>query len=448
MSRIAKPNFVLKSEKDKSKPALIYIMFTLDKRYKISIGESIEPKWWNRKTSRAVVIETSEQSQSERRHAKRLNKFLNKLQSEAERIFNTYSNWRELDSPNMFMPPLKIYIVDAIKSVIDNYHKKDAEEQQKKSLSPSEFFKKFNSGLNEYVIKRTGALMKDSTKVNYRVVLNRYLCFLSETKFIDSFSIFDKEFEGRFTNWCYSKNYTANTIAASFSIFKIWLNKAYKEGLLQDDSFRHYRTKADTPTHFYLNEDEICRIRDLVFDETLKTNFKIDLKSQIEETRDLFVIACRTGLRYSDWGNLNTSEWDWEKENLTINTKKTGERVVIPIHNDVKALYQKYNGVFPKPADKSHTNKHIEKICMMAGIDDDVYVNEFENGQIVQKKYKKYEKITSHTARRSFATNLYLRCKNAGVVMKFTGHKTEENFFKYICVSKLEVADLAREYFQ
>lgn len=84
----------------------------------------------------------------------------------------------------------------------------------------------------------------------------------------------------------------------------------------------------------------------------------------------------------------------------------------------------------------------------MAGIDQTIYVKKNVGGKIVIEEKKKYELISSHTARRSFATNLYLRCKDARMVMNFTGHTTEENFRKYICISKTEMAEMAREYFK
>jgi len=48
----------------------------------------------------------------------------------------------------------------------------------------------------------------------------------------------------------------------------------------------------------------------------------------------------------------------------------------------------------------------------------------------------KYELVTSHTARRSFATNLYRRGLPASQIMLLTGHKTEGAFLRYIKVSK------------
>jgi hypothetical protein len=52
----------------------------------------------------------------------------------------------------------------------------------------------------------------------------------------------------------------------------------------------------------------------------------------------------------------------------------------------------------------------------------------------------KYKKISTHTARRSAATNMYLASIPTIDIMKITGHKTETIFLNYIKVSKEETA--------
>ena len=83
---------------------------------------------------------------------------------------------------------------------------------------------------------------------------------------------------------------------------------------------------------------------------------------------------------------------------------------------------------------------------MIAGIDGDIYQINRTGGIYKQVRCKKWEMVTSHTARRSFATNMYLKSRDARMVMALTGHTTEENFMKYICVSQIENAERARQY--
>ena len=52
----------------------------------------------------------------------------------------------------------------------------------------------------------------------------------------------------------------------------------------------------------------------------------------------------------------------------------------------------------------------------------------------------KYDLVTSHTARRSFATNAFLADVPVLAIMKITGHKTETSFMKYIKMSSKDNA--------
>ena len=120
---------------------------------------------------------------------------------------------------------------------------------------------------------------------------------------------------------------------------------------------------------------------------------------------------------------------------LYVTAEKTKRQVVIPLHPMVKAIYQKYNGILPKLGDKANTNNHLRNLGRLAGIDEIVPVTENRGGKVNTYHYKKYELIGMHTARRSFATNMYLRGMPTIAIMQLTGHTTEHNFLKYIKVT-------------
>ena len=65
-----------------------------------------------------------------------------------------------------------------------------------------------------------------------------------------------------------------------------------------------------------------------------------------------------------------------------------------------------------------------------------------------RNKKKKFEMISSHTARRSFATNLYNDGYPAISIMHITGHKTESSFLKYIKTSPEEHAKKLRKHWK
>lgn len=185
--------------------------------------------------------------------------------------------------------------------------------------------------------------------------------------------------------------------------------------------------------HVYLSEKEIKQITDAVMPD-----------EKLSGIRDLFIIACWTGLRISDLSRL-------ERENikdglLSITTKKTKGKVVIPVTDELQAVLNKYPEQLPKIPTDQHYNREIKKVCEIAGITD-LVMSEVKKGNLtVTAPVPKYKLITSHTARRSFATNLYRRGIPSTQLMLLTGHKTENSFLKYIKVSKEDNAkDVAKK---
>ena len=77
----------------------------------------------------------------------------------------------------------------------------------------------------------------------------------------------------------------------------------------------------------------------------------------------------------------------------------------------------------------------------MAGIDDSFVITATKGGKRVTEVFKKWELITTHTARRSFATNAYLQNVPTISIMKITGHRTEKSFLKYIKISQEDNAN-------
>ena len=71
----------------------------------------------------------------------------------------------------------------------------------------------------------------------------------------------------------------------------------------------------------------------------------------------------------------------------------------------------------------------------------------FNNLNLYVVRYLKYQCIGFHTARRTFATNLYLKGMPTLAIMSMTGHTTEANFLKYIKVEKEEYAERNQEFF-
>jgi len=201
-------------------------------------------------------------------------------------------------------------------------------------------------------------------------------------------------------------------------------NKEYLE-------FGVHNTPGDDP---YLSESEIFSF------------YKFDFSGnkRLEAVRDLFVFGCMVGLRYSDYSNVkpdNIVDQDGEKF-IFIKTKKTGTVVHIPCNPLVMDIFKKYKNrpnKLPPTISGQKFNEYLKEAARIAGLT--------EAGRKPSKPdLPLYECISSHTARRSFATNYYLDGFPTIDLMKITGHSTEKSFLGYIRVTKLQAAKRMAEH--
>jgi integrase len=79
---------------------------------------------------------------------------------------------------------------------------------------------------------------------------------------------------------------------------------------------------------------------------------------------------------------------------------------------------------------------YIKEVCELAGIDKEVITKRSKGGKRIEERKPKHQLITSHTARRSFATNFFQLGLPAIELMKITGHSTERQFMEYINIDK------------
>ena len=226
------------------------------------------------------------------------------------------------------------------------------------------------------------------------------------------------------------------------------MNAAKEEGIDVGDSYKNLKGKCVDVDAIYLTEEEIERIYKLNISKLMDEG-EIDRKSTIEQTRDLFIIACWTGLRRSDINRLEKATFNLKDKTITTTAEKTKRPVIIPMHPMVMAIWKKYNGRFPHLGDKGKTNNHLRECARHAGIDDEVRIVENRAGKATTLIYKKYQLVGMHTGRRSFATNMYKRRFPTIAIMRLTGHTTEANFLKYIKVTPEEnAAMMAEEFFK
>lgn len=219
-----------------------------------------------------------------------------------------------------------------------------------------------------------------------------------------------------------------STIKGMITRFKYLLEKAYLNGWAVDDSYSDARVRESESTQIYLKDKEIARIY-----------YAEGLTKKQEEVKDMFVLGCMTGQRYSDYSRLTKD--NVIGDNIHVMQQKTKTKAVIPLTDYVREIFTKYEGKLPKPRCIQYFNKAIKIICKKIGLTETIVYEEEIAGDIVMTKKPKYEMICSHTARRTFVTNMIKNNVERNKIMKCTGHKSSVSFDGY---DRMTLIDNAR----
>lgn len=224
------------------------------------------------------------------------------------------------------------------------------------------------------------------------------------------------------------KELKTSTVKSIITKMKYILNKAYMNGWAVDDSYADAKVREEDSTFIYLSEKEVARIY-----------YYDGLTKKEEEIRDMFVIGCMTGQRYSDYSRIKND--NVVGDNIHILQQKTRVKAVVPMTDYVREIFNKYNGVLPGTRCIQYFNKAIKIICKKVGLTDLVVFEREEAGEINMVKIPKYEMIASHTARRTFITNMIKNNVPTSKTRKCTGHKSTACFDRY---DRMTLVDNAR----
>lgn len=192
-----------------------------------------------------------------------------------------------------------------------------------------------------------------------------------------------------------------------------------------------FDTRREETDSIYLTESEILQLLEIKdFDDPIH-----------EQVRDVFVVGCFTGMRFSDYSTIDTNAI--RNNRLEFIQKKTGGKVTIPIHPVVNTILKKYNNELPKVPRNNEFNRIIkivgEKLpCLHVPFTRQVtYGRELK--EIIAMKYSM---ISTHTSRRSALSNEYLKGTDPLIIMSMSGHKSHKSFMRYIKVSGDQFADM------
>jgi hypothetical protein len=420
-------NFLYRSTKPKANLnlRLLYRFNETDFVFGANTKFEVSKEYWNnshKKNSRDILL-SNEQN--------RVNAELNKIENHVLNAFNSVNT----DEVN------KLWL----QTQIDYYYNPP---QQNKTIPTNlvdyiEFYKEARRhDLKPVMVKRCNVIKSKLEKYERD----------NKTKIL--IECVNDNFRNSFLDFEFKQKYSLSTIKRELVFIKSICTHAKKKGLkvsLELDDFSK-EVKRDNlenanKTFVYLNENDLVKLENIN---------PIRLNETQKNVRDLLLISCYTGQRISDFMRFNTSmiRIQKEKKYIEFTQVKTGHKVSIPLHSKILKILENNNNEFPTPISDVKYNEYVKEICRIAKIDEVIIGGKVSNLGTEQnpiwrkevKEYKKYQLVSSHIGRRSFATNNFGKIPTS-ILKTLTSHKTEKMLLNYVGKSENDMLDEISKYF-
>lgn len=327
-----------------------------------------------------------------------------------------------------------------LKKTIQDFHKRPEGIEEYKIYFVS-FIEKFIEDSKTRINPVSGKKIADNTLKKYTTTLNKIKEFEKANNIRLKLIDINLEFHDKLTSYLkIDLKYSNTFIAKVISQIKLFIREA-KEKRLEinpDIESKKFTFTTDETIDTYLNPSEI----DLINNLDLTDNASLD------NVRDLFIIGLWTGLRISDLKRIN--HFLFTKNTIVISeTDKTGVTVEIPIHPQVRNILIKRANKMPNVISTQKFNDYIKEVCKLARITQIILGNikDPKTNRKVRGHYPKYKLISSHTARRSFATNHYGDLPDR-TIMACTGHKSLQQFHKYLKATQKDHIEKIETYWE
>ena len=400
----------------------IYLRFRQGRKIDITKSTNllINPKYWNNKKGAVKHI-------AENKEKINLQNDLNSLGNHILNNFNkSYSKGAEINS-------------QWLKKAMDAYFERSDDGNLNLLLDYAEYYKE---SLPNKVMFSGKVGVSNGTLKKYGTIINKIKDFESFNKKRYKLVDVDLNFHRDFINYFRKQQRLSfNTIGKNLKFIKTIVNDAKNSGykVSIDIEKREFRPTKEETYFSTLSETEIQRIFDYDFGKS----------PYLDNARNWLVIGVWTGARVSDL--LKFSIENIKNDLIEYTSQKTDQKILLPLHPQVKAILENLNGQFPKRISDQKFNMYIKIVCKEVGLTETIQgAKKMKIDNFYRKKfgeYPKFELVTSHICRRSFATNHYGKLPTP-VIMAITGHKTEKMFLSYIGKTAMDSAEVLHKYWE
>ncbi len=392
--------FKLKNPKSETETLIFFRSFFNNekKSFIYSTGEKINPSEWDFKLRQPKNLNGRGKDAEQNKAIKNQ---LNRYSGYFDEVVNRYKNIGEE------------LTIKAIRQRFD--------EKFKKLKIKDEFFRIYDEFLEERENDYTGSSISKTTLKRYSYNRKLLFKFQEDCKIKISLGSFNDKTYNKFLKYCIEeKQHSANTTHRNVGLLKTFLYWALDKKYTYNNAF----TKFKSPPRF--RTDEIA----LSWKDVKKVYaFDFSKHKKLERVRDLFVFGCTTGMRFGNYSKI--SKDDIQDDFIrVIDLKSKSKSLSIPLNSVSKEILEKYEYELPHISNQK-MNEYIKEVFEKAGFTEEIKKTMKYGDELVEQKFSLFERISSHTARRTFITIM----KNKGipdpVIMSYTGHKSIEVFNNY-----------------
>ena len=398
-----------------------------ERRTLLSTGLAVPPEYWNKRVGRI-----QKNLPSDFGNAESMNLQLQRMLRAAEDIVYRAIE-KKMPDPLQFLKHVFHQEIDPANLTNDNIK---ATDPKKENL---DFFWQ----MDDYIKSKTRKVSAGMVR-SYKVMKKRLLAFEKHQKRKITFESFDYNFYEAFVNYLTYEHIhmrrsmnirglKKNSVGTSIKQLRIFLRDRVRRKVIKDIDLSDFKILEEEADTIYLNSNEIHNL------------YLMSLAShpEWERFRDMFVLGCLTGLRFSDFNEIKPD--DIRNGVLYKKQGKSDKWVVIPLRSEAyDILINRFQRKVPKTSN-AELNRYIKKVGQLAGIDSPVKISCKKGNQDIVTVKPKFSLITTHTCRRSFCTNEFLAGTPPELIMKISGHKSIKDFYKYIRISPEEAGQKIKE---
>jgi len=206
------------------------------------------------------------------------------------------------------------------------------------------------------------------------------------------------------------------TLNRNLGFFKTFLKWCKNTGIVLDESYNLVTVKTRDADHVSLTKDQVQTLSELKLNKTL------------DKYRDLFLIGCYSGQRFSDYTVFKKA--DLIDNRIVKRAEKTQYKSYIPISKKLNELLEKWEWRLPEVSNQKF-NKNIKEVCKIAGFNQDTTRTTFKGNKKMEVIKPFYDCVGSHTARRTFITLSANANVPDHIIMAITGIRDSKTLKTY-----------------